>query len=438
MPIPEDRPKRSRRPYSRADHRARSHDTAHAGGGAPGPEAHAPDHPLVPRGPATVVTTDEQLAELIRHLRDAGRFAYDSEFIGELTYFPKLCLIQAASAERVALIDPLAGLDLRPFWELLCEPAVEKIVHAGQQDIEPVVRHLGRAPVNVFDTQLSAGFAGLPYPVSLSKLVQELTGARLGKGLTFSHWDQRPLSEMQLRYAADDVRYLPRVRGELGRRLEARGHVEWARQECALMCEPSLYRFDPETQFLRVRGATSLQPRNLAVLRELTAWRDAGARAEDVPPRAFLKDEILLDLARNPVRSVEHLDRVRGLPRPVENAHGPDIVAATQRALGLPAPQLPEVRDTEQSPREKFATETMWAALQCLCTGRGIDPALVASRQDMTEVYRRLSTGQDTAGLRLFTGWRREAAGEPLARLVAGAAQLHVRWADDSLQAEVR
>src|SRR5437879_4234957 len=119
-----------RKPYSRADHRARSHESAHAEEGhgvSPAPAIH---HPLVPRGPADLVTTNEALKELIDHLRAAGRFAYDSEFIGELTYFPKLCLIQVASSERVALIDPLAGLDLVPFWELLCEASVEKILHA--------------------------------------------------------------------------------------------------------------------------------------------------------------------------------------------------------------------------------------------------------------------------------------------------------------------
>src|SRR4051812_47295594 len=234
-----DRPPKSRRPYSRADHRARAHESAHTD--APLPPENTPDLPLVPKGPAPLLTTDDEVRELIDHCRAAGRFAYDSEFIGELTYHPKLCVLQVASDERVALIDPLADIDLMPFWELLADPAVEKIVHAGDQDIEPVVRHLNRSPANFFDTQIAAGFCGLPYPVSLSKLVGELTGARLGKGLTFTHWDQRPLSAMQLRYAADDVRYLPAVRAELGRRLEANGHTSWAKEECEALCEPSQY-----------------------------------------------------------------------------------------------------------------------------------------------------------------------------------------------------
>jgi ribonuclease D len=428
-----DRPAKARnRPYSRANHRARSHEDAHSDAALP-PE-NTPDLPLVPRGPAPLLTTDDALAELIAHLRSAGRFAYDSEFIGELTYFPKLCVLQVASAERVALIDPLADVDLTPFWELLCDPTVEKIVHAGDQDVEPVVRHLGRSPANFFDTQIAAGFVGLPYPVSLSKLVGELTGAKLGKGLTFTHWDQRPLSPMQLRYAADDVRYLPAVRAELGRRLDATGHAAWAREECEALCEPSQYVFNPETQYLRVKGAGSLQPRNLAVLRELTVWRDAAAREADLPPRAFLKDEILIDLSRNPAKSVDKLERVRGLPRPVERDHGATIVAATQRAWAAPAATLPAQRDTEQTPTERFRSDALWAAAQAICAGNQVDSAVVTSRQEMADFYRAVASGEDPSHLRVMTGWRREALGEPLLTLVKQQAEMTLKWDAGSLK----
>lgn len=433
-----DPSKKHRHISYRSAHRARSHESAHAEEATP-PSGKQIDHPLVPKGPASLVTTEEQLRELVAHLRQAGRFGYDSEFIGELTYVPKLCLIQVASAERIALVDPLAGLDVTPFWELVADSAIEKIVHAGQQDLEPIVRFLDRPPANVFDTQVAAGFIGLPYPLSLSKLVIETAGVKLGKGLTFTHWDQRPLSAMQLRYAADDVRYLVLARQHIGERLDELGHADWAAAECAAQCEPKLFRVDPAQQYLRVRGSGGLPPRNLAILRELAIWRDAVARQLDVPPRAFLKDEILLDLSRNPIKAVEKLNRVRGLPRPVEAEYGPQIVALTARALALPETELPPARETEPSPRDKFRTDSLWAVAQCLCAGQSIDVAVATNRQEINEFYRSVcgTMNQDASDPHpLRTGWRKEALGEPLEQLLTGGSHIELSWPEDFLHAD--
>jgi ribonuclease D len=421
--------------YARSQYRAKSHDAGHAAEDHAQPdESGRAHHALAPRGPAPVVATQDGLVELVTHLREAGSFGYDSEFIGELTYVPKLCVIQVASSTRVALIDPLSSeIDLRPFWELLADPAVEKIVHAGQQDIEPVFRNIAKPAASVFDTQIATGFIGMAYPVALGKLVQELIGVRLGKALTFSHWDQRPLSPMQLRYAADDVRYLPALRQEIGKRLEQTGHFAWAKAESESLCEPSQYGFNPDTYYQRVRGATSLPPQGLAVLRELTIWRDEVARKHDVPPRAYLKDEILLDLSRSPVKSVEKLGKVRGLPRPVEHEDGADIIAATQRGLATPTKDLPASRTVEPSPAERFRVDALWAAAQVICSGRSIDAALVTSRNEIGEFYRAMTNGGDLASLHLSQGWRRDALGEPLAKLMRGETQFGVRWTDGTL-----
>lgn len=421
----------------RADHRARAHESAHADPNLTEQTSIPAGLQSVPRGPATIVADDAHLARLVDELRADGTFAYDSEFIGELTYFPRLCLIQVASHARIALIDPLAELDLQPFWELLADATVQKIVHAGEQDLEPVNRHIGKSAANVVDTQIAAGFIGLPYPLSLSKLVGELTGAKLGKGLTFSHWDQRPLSAIQLRYAADDVRYLPAVWNAMRMRLETMGHLDYAKEESESLCSSSVYRFDPQTQFLRIRGASSLAPRNLAVLRELTIWRDAMSRENDLPPRTFVRDEVLLDLARNPVKSVDKLTRVRGLPRPVEKDFGQVIVDITARATALPAAELPESpREGELSPPEKFQSDALFAATQSYCAGLGIDPALVTSRADFGEFYRFISGGAKDSTPRLMQGWRKRAVGEPVAALFAGQSKIGLSWKDGGLRAK--
>jgi ribonuclease D len=426
--------------FARSQHRAKQHADAHdeavdpAGGGGRTAHEAIPKQPLVPHDDAALITTMDGLTELLAHLRATGSFAYDSEFIGELTYIPKLCLVQVATASRVALIDPLADIDLRRFWELIADPAVEKIVHAGEQDVEPVVRHLGTEAKNVFDTQIACGFIGIAYPVALAKLVGEMIGAKLGKALTFSHWDQRPLSPSQLRYAADDVRYLPALRDQIGKRLDETGHWAWARQEFDAMCDAKLYQFDPETAYLRVRGATSLSAHALAVLRELVIWRDAVARAHDVPPRAFLKDEILIDLSRNPVKSLERLDRVRGLPRPVEAAHGREIVEATMRGLATPPGKFPFARSFEPSPTERFRADAVWAAAQCICIGKGIDPALVTSRQEVGEFVRHVNHGREPKESGILKGWRREALGEPLLDLIMREGKVALAWRDGALK----
>jgi ribonuclease D len=416
----------------RSRHRAQSHASAHAEADPDRPFSQV-EHPLVPRGQANLVTEQQGLTHLIEHARQVGSFAYDSEFIGELTYHPKLCLIQIATTDRVTLLDPLAAIDLTPFWDLLADPSVEKIVHAGEQDIEPVARLIGRRCANIFDTQISAGFIGLAYPVSLSKLVAEITGAKLPKGLTFTHWDQRPLTPVQLRYAADDVRYLPAVRDAIGKRLEKLGHDHWAREECELLLDPARYEFDPESDFLRMRGANSLNGSGLAILRELMIWRDAAAQAADVPPRSFLRDEILIDMSRNPIKSVDRLARVKGLPRPVEAEHGQTIVQLTLRAIAQPIRGEGGgafERAAEPTPTERFRADSVWALVQCLCHGQSIDPNLVVSRQDVGELDRLLQEGADVSSHKLLQGWRRQAVGQRVLDVVRNGGRLELEWND--------
>lgn len=422
---------------ARSYHRDHAHQSAHQEG--PDESAHArsiPQHPLIPRAKATLVDSQDHLLELVTHLRQAGSFAYDSEFIGELTYIPILCLLQVASIDRIALIDPLARLDLIPFWELVADPAVEKIVHAGQQDLEPVFRHLQRPAANVFDTQVAAGFIALSYPTALSKLARELLNASIGKGLTFTDWAQRPLSAMQLRYAADDVRYLPAMRQLIAQRLDTLGHTSWAAEECQALCQPNMYRVDPRQQYTRLRGANSLNPAELAVLCELTVWRDATARAHDLPARTVVRDEVLVDLARNPVKSIENLSRIKGLPRPVEMAHGTEIVETVARGLTTPPEQRPVQKVTDESPVDRFRADALWATVECIAFGQSIDPSLVASRQEVGLLSRYLGSNrqQPAPDLRILRGWRREAVGRHLLAMVDDSAGARFQWADGALR----
>jgi ribonuclease D len=265
-------------------------------------------------------------------------------------------------------------------------------------------------------------------------LVFSVIGAKLGKGLTFSHWDHRPLTDHQLRYAADDVRYLPAVRHELGKQLDPARHALWAREESESLVDPSLHVFDPETQWMKIRGAGMLPPVNQAILRELTTWRDSAASAEDVPPRTMVKDEILLDMARDPIESVANLSRVKGLPRPVEAKYGEAIVAATKKAKSLPSGEYPTIPIHEPSPEEKFRADSLFYAAQCLCAGQQIDPNLVTSRQEIGELHRLLAAGKDPSKLRILRGWRRTAVGQKLLDVFVAKTQFTLQWKDGSLR----
>jgi len=199
------------------------------------------------------------------------------------------------------------------------------------------------------------------------------------------------------------------------------------------MCDPRLYHFDPDTAYLRVRGATALGPGALAILRELVIWRNAVARAHDVPPRAFLKDEILVDLSRQPVKTLEKLDRVRGLPRPVELAHGREIVEATLRGLATPPGKFPFARTFEPSPTERFRADALWALAQCICIGKSIDPSLVTSRQEIGDFLRQLDSREEPDSP-LLKGWRRQALGDPLLDVLTRGGKVSLDWSGESLR----
>ncbi len=365
-----------------------------------------------------MVTTQAALAEMIDHLADSGAFAFDSEFIGERSYISQLCLVQVATAQHVFLVDPQADIDLAPFWAQIVSPASEKLLLAGQQDLEPAARHTGLAPANIMDLQIAAGFVHVDYPLSLTRLLEEFIGVSLGKAHSFSNWERRPLTPVQIRYASDDVRYLLAAREVVGKRLTETKRLAWAKEECAATLEDmTLYRPAPETLFLRVRTRDPLRPRQRAVLRELAIVRDQAARAENVPPRTLLPDGLLITMARRPVGNVTELDGIRGLPRPVETRYGQQIVEATARALALPENALPPEEPVETATLRNQA-DRVFDEICRHSQERSVAPALVASRREIVRLCHAVSKGQPVDQHRLYRGWRKQLLGGLLERLL--------------------
>jgi ribonuclease D len=391
---------------------------------------------MIPRDTPEPITDPAQLEILVEHVRERGAFAFDTEFIGEESYDPYLCLIQIATTDEVALVDPL-GLDVTPVWELVADPDLETIVHAGDQDLEPVVRNLERAPANIFDTQIAAGFTGRPYPLGLRRLVFEFMNVRLGKALTFTRWDDRPLSKVHTRYAADDVRYLPAVRAALGERLAELGHEAWVREECASLTNVERYHFDPDARLTRLLSNHSMKPRGVSVLRELIVLRDEAARAEDTPPRTLLRDEVLLRLARDPIKKIERLPAVKGLPRPVVERYGTAIMEATARGLETRAPERLLAATPEETSLDRAAIDGLWSLACAYCRGRGVDPGLVGSRRLIAQSYFAARSGAAHPTSGWAKGWRAEFVGDVLDDLLGGRRGVSFSWTDDRLDARV-
>ena len=417
--------------------------TPNAGSGIASGGVGGKGHLLVSRRAVEMITTAAALREFIAHARDVGSVAYDSEFIGELTYRPVICLVQLATHERIALVDPIAatggdGLDLLPLWDLIADERVEKVVHAGEQDLEPVVRFSGKPPARVFDLQVAAGFCGYGYPLSLAKLVATTVGVTLTKGHTFTNWQARPLTSSQLRYAADDVRYLPAIRASLGREVEARGHGDAMAEEMTRMCDAGRYVFDAAVQVNRVRGGGALEGKSASVLRELVIWRDEVAKSANLPPRVVVKDEVVVDIARLMPKSVDKLDRVKGLPKPVEAEHGGEIIDAVSRGLAVGVAARVDSEDTrEMTPRQKFQADAAMNAMSLLCAGSGVDVQLAASRADLMEfLYWRLR-GMSGDTPRLMAGWRAKVIGEPLLKMLNGQASIKLTWKGEEAVGEV-
>jgi len=391
----------------RRKHRQASHDQAHA-------DSEIDDAPAGRHASVPLVETQAELDQLVTRLGSSKSFAYDTEFIGETSYRPQLCLIQVAVADSIWLIDPMADLELSLFWDLLCEPSIRKIAHAGEQDLEHVWRFAGKPPVNVVDTQVAAGMVGLTYPVSLAKLVQELLGVSLQKGFTFTDWSQRPLSSSQLKYGAEDVRYLCAVWNELELRLTQTRRLAWLEEECAWRCADSDPAFDLDRAMFRVRGSASLRGKQWNVLRALLVWREACAKEADMPSRSFLKDEVLVDLSRHPPKSTDKLGQIKHFPRPLAEQQGKKILLAIEQGQADLSPGVKAVIEPELGLSAKHRLEHKISQAQSICFEQGLDPALVMTKQDVADLFLENDSGKP---LRLLQGWRKLALGTQLKAL---------------------
>jgi ribonuclease D len=351
-----------------------------------------------------IVTGPEDLAEVCAHLAASRRFGFDTEFVGENTYHPDLCLVQVATAERLILIDPLTAGPLDKFWEFVVDPANEVIVHAGREEVRLCRLWSGRTPGNLIDLQIAAGLLGLPYPLGHGSLVGHVLRIQLTKGETLTEWRERPLTLAQIRYAYDDVRYLLSVWNRLSPRLEQFKRRDWVREEVVRLTANAAPEEPLQDRWRKLRGLGALDRRRLAVVRALHAWRDEKAAVTNRPARTIIRDDLIVEIARRNPKSVRDLEVVRGLAK--RDLHA--IFHQAQQARELPPEQWPRPAERELDvPQVGWLSGVLTAVLGDFCTRHCLAPNLVATSQDIKQLVRARLAGEPLPSDSLLTqGWR--------------------------------
>ncbi len=352
----------------------------------------------------TIIDSPHELHALAQGLSGAAVLAMDTEFLRERSYRPQLCLVQLASDQSEACIDPLALDDLSPLSSLLSSPGHTKVLHAAGQDLEVLHLRLGILPAPLFDTQIAAALCGLGEQIGYAALVERLFGVQLDKAHSRTDWSRRPLTAEQLRYALEDVRYLPEAHAILEARLDALGRLDWLREDCAALLDPARWTPNPREAWRRIKGWQRLPAAALPRLVELAAWREARASRLDRPRRWVMGDETLIALATRPPSNIHALLHGNALPPALRSA-ADEIMAALEAARGeaSPPPAWSPMREDERARFERLA-----AALDGQAAALELPASLLLPRAELE----RLARGQTSPDM--LAGWRAQLLREPL------------------------
>jgi ribonuclease D len=371
-----------------------------------------------------VVTSTDGLAVLCRQLANSTYVAVDTEFMREQTFWPKLCLVQLATPDVEAIVDPLAeGIDLAPFWELMTNRHVVKVFHAARQDLEIVHVKTGKLPAPVFDTQVAAMVCGFGDSISYVNLVKRITGQDLDKSSRFTDWSRRPLSQKQLLYALGDVTHLRKVYTSLKQTLEASGRAHWLDEEMATLLDPATYETLPEDAWRRLKLKVRSR-KSLAVMIELAAWRERAAQSQDVPRSRIIRDEALYDIASQMPTETKQLAELRTLSDGFSRSQrAREIVDAVNRGLARDPSTLPAINPSSGSSGDVNALcDVLRVLLKATAQRHKVAPRLIADADDIEAI-----AGQREPDVAALKGWRRELFGEDALRLKRGELALTVR-----------
>jgi len=362
------------------------------------------------------IDTPDQLAKLCAQIKKESWLALDTEFLREKTYYPKFCLLQIATPEWVACVDPIALPKLDILFEAIYNPAIVKVFHSCRQDLEIFHQWTGKLPEPIFDTQVAAPLLGFQDNPGYAMLVSSLLSVNLNKAHTRADWSKRPLSEAQIEYAADDVIYLCQVYQIMVQKLTQLGRIDWLKHDFAELTNPALYKMEPENAWFKIKGKNKLTGKQLSIIQTLAQWREKTAQAEDRPKSWLLRDELLFDLAKLQPETAEELANVRGINERAVSRYGKElcqlITAAKNRA---PAPLNEKDRPAKKTQQQEAILDILTALVRIRAEENSLNPTILASRKDLEELF-----FNDDDECPLLHGWRFTMAGRELVGLLKG------------------
>lgn len=369
------------------------------------------------------------LAAAVQAIGQAPVVGFDTEFVGESTYEPQLCLLQVSTPERILLIDPLSRIDLREFWLMLTAPGREVVSFCAREELLFCLRYAARLPGSLFDPQVAAGLVGFGYPLSHTDFVRRVLNIDLEPSEAYTGWLRRPLSGQQLRYAAADVRHLLAAHRALIDRAERMGRLGWIKSECERLVE-LVTESQREERWWRLPGISRLDGRTLAVLRELWRWRENRARAANLPPRRVMADALLVQIARRSPRDIGGLVALRGMARGHLRNAGAEIIAAVRAGLSVLEEELPAlvaaVRHDAPAPQVAILGQLLTIFVKTIAFELQVDASLLAATSDLQEVVRWHLGSVDDGPPQVLTGWRGEILEPVLVELLEGKRSVRV------------
>lgn len=375
-----------------------------------------------------LIKTADELAVVCKELEALPYFAIDTEFESERSYWPRVQLIQLGTPSYSVLVDPLEIKDLSCLWNLIANPKVMKITHAGRQDAEIFFNQSGLTPQNLYDTQIAAALLGMGEQIGYANLVSRVLNQKIKKTERVTDWSRRPLSDAQRDYALGDVIYLPEIYEFLTKELRKLEREDWLKEELAFFEKEKTYQRDPRKAFLRVSGKGSLDRRGMGILRELACWREETAAQRNEPRGRVMSDDVLVELALRKPTTLQDMHPLRRLRKHEIENHGPSILEAVARGVGLKDSELPvPPRGLPEDPQLTLIAHLMDVVVRLRGSENKIAPAYLSNQRGIRGLVDWLAgriPKEKTP--RLVQGWRHQIVGKDLVDLYEGKIKLHV------------